>query len=130
MSLLETRNRKFNLPIVFIIGVVFLVALSFFASYIESLSATTSGLKSPEVIRKQTENIVSLYIDENLVFYIDSDKVDSSQIETILKTRFENVDNPTIMLRIAQGVAVSNAMKIMDIGSKYQYKVVLKPVLK
>jgi biopolymer transport protein ExbD len=126
MSLLETNNKKFNLPFVFIAGVIFLIGLAYFAKYIEDLSKDAIDLEVPKVDQNvANENSVTIRINKNLEVYLDSVKIDTTQLEDKLKIQFEGQANPTILLQVEEGVSVEKAVNIMDLASKNQYKVIL-----
>ncbi|EDP97676.1 biopolymer transporter ExbD [Kordia algicida OT-1] len=128
MSLLETRNKKFNIPFVFIAGVIFLVALAYFAKYLESYNATgLRNLELPEVSETNVEvKSVSVRLAKNAVIYLDSQEINNGELEEILKKEFEGHANPVIQLQAEEGVSIDKVVKVMDIANKNQYKVILK----
>ncbi|KAB8154029.1 hypothetical protein EZY14_006210 [Kordia sp. TARA_039_SRF] len=122
MSLLETRNKKFNLPLVFIIGVIFLVGLAFFANYIENLSP------SETVTKAEKEKIIRITVDKNAMIFLDGTKIDTIQLEKVLKIQFDGHANPVIQLETQQKVSSEKIIKIMDIATKNNYKIILEAV--
>lgn len=122
MNLLETRNKKFNLPLVFIIGVIFLVGLAFFANYIENLSL------SETVTEVQKEKIIRITVDKNATIFLDGTKIDTIQLEKALKIQFDGHANPVIQLETQQKVSSEKIIKIMDIATKNNYKIILEAV--
>ena len=71
-----------------------------------------------------TQN-VAVSITKDLEYYINEDKVNSNQIESLLKSNLSGVEEPTIILRAAEGVPIENAVQIMDIANRNKYKIVL-----
>lgn len=126
MGLLETNNRKFNLPFVFIAGVLFLIALAYFAHYLENIPKNALNLELPKVVDAESnEKSVRIYIAENQEIYIDSIQVKKSDLEEELKIQFEGNENPTIILSLVEGISMNNAVDIMDIANNNRYKVIL-----
>lgn len=122
MSLLDTRNKKFNLPVVFIVGVIFLVGLAFFANYIENLSS------SETVTKAEKEKIIRITVDKNATIFLDGTKIDTIQLEKALKIQFDGHANPVIQLETQQKVSSEKIIKIMDIATKNNYKIILEAV--
>jgi biopolymer transport protein ExbD len=127
MSLLETRNRKFNLPFVFIAGVVFLVGLAYFANYLENLSQKTTDVEVQEV---KNEKIIKIRVEENLDIFLNGTKIEVTQLEETLKIQFEGYANPVIELGVQKNVSLENVTSIMEIATKNNYKLILKAALK
>jgi biopolymer transport protein ExbD len=71
-----------------------------------------------------TQN-VAVSITEDLEFYINDEKVNSSQVESRLSTMLSGLEEPTIILRAAEGVPIEKAVQIMDIANRNKYKIVL-----
>jgi len=128
MSLLQTNNKKFKTPIVFIMGVIFLIGLTFFAKHLESMPENALDLIEPKLIDTiaTDEESVSILITKEIEIYVDSVKVPIAELEEKLKIQFDGHASPTILLQAEEGTPISNAVKIMDIANKNQYKVILK----
>ncbi|PTX60874.1 biopolymer transport protein ExbD [Kordia periserrulae] len=122
MSLLETRNKKFNLPVVFIVGVIFLIGLAFFANYIENISP------SEAVTEVEKEKIIHITVDKNATIFLDGTKIDTIQLEKELKIQFDGHANPVIQLETQQKVSSEKIIKIMGIATKNNYKIILEAV--
>ena len=121
MSLLETRNKKFNIPFVFIAGVIFLIGLAYFANYLENLSQKTSD----DSVEK-AEKIIKISVDENLTIFIDGTKIDDNQLEEVLKIQFDGHANPVVQLETKVKLTSQKLTKIMDIATKNNYKIILE----
>ncbi len=105
--------------------IVFLLLIFFM---ITSTLVTTNALDIllPKASGK-TENrkAVSVSITKNLIFYIDNNKVNESNLEQDLLTILSKQESPTIILRAEEGVPIEKAVKIMDIANRNRYKVIL-----
>ncbi len=127
MSLLQTNNKKFKTPIVFIAGVIFLIGLTYFAKHLEDVPKDSLQLLMPKVSDAESNGkSILVRITEKLEIYLDSVKVPMTELEEKLKTQFDGHANPTIILQAEEGVPISNAVNIMDIATKNRYKVILK----
>ncbi|WP_224483843.1 ExbD/TolR family protein [Robertkochia aurantiaca] len=71
-----------------------------------------------------TQN-VAVSINSNLDIFVDNVKVKQEFLETELKRRLKNVDEPTIILRAEKSVPIDNAVNVMDIANQNNYKVIL-----
>ncbi|WP_430411918.1 biopolymer transporter ExbD [Kordia sp.] len=108
------------MPFVFIAGVLFLIALTYFAKYIEDLSAETNDSETVK-----SEKTVSIRFTKNKNIYLDSLQIEVTALEEKLKIQFDGYANPTILLQVEKGVPVSETVTIMEIASKNEYKVIL-----
>jgi len=116
-------NPNFNMSSM--TDIVFLLLIFFM---ITSTLVTTSALDIllPKASGK-TENrkSVSVSITKKLAFYIDTKKVKENQLEKKLLTVLSKKENPTIVLRAAEGVPIEKAVKVMDIANRNRFKVIL-----
>lgn len=71
-----------------------------------------------------TQNI-AVSITKDLEFYVNEEKVNSNRIESTLKAKLRGIEEPTIILRAAEGVPIEKAVRIMDIANRNKYKIVL-----
>jgi len=74
---------------------------------------------------------ISVSITKDLQIYVDTERVSSSSLEGVLKTRLAGEETPTIILRAEQGVPIEKAVNVMDIANRNKYKIILavKPEL-
>ncbi|SDG50534.1 ExbD/TolR family protein [Psychroflexus sediminis] len=68
---------------------------------------------------------VAVSITEDLKFYINEEEVNSNRIERELEAKLTGIEEPTIILRAAEGVPIEKAVQIMDIANRNKYKIVL-----
>jgi len=71
-----------------------------------------------------TQN-VSVTIDKNLKYYVNNEQINGEYIEIELKKALKGQVKPTIILRAEQSVAIKEAVNVMDIANKNNYKVIL-----
>ena len=71
-----------------------------------------------------TQN-VSVTIDKDLKYYVNNEQISGEYIEIELKKALKGQEKPTIILRAEQSVAIKEAVNVMDIANKNNYKVIL-----
>ena len=71
-----------------------------------------------------TQN-VSVTINRNLQYFVDNEQINGEYIEIELKKALEGKENPTIILRAEESVAIKEAVNVMDIANRNSYKVIL-----
>lgn len=71
--------------------------------------------------------VASVSITRDLNYYIGDTQVKFSEIETVLKERFEqqNIEEPTISLNADKRVPVEEVVKVMNIANKNKWKLIL-----
>jgi biopolymer transport protein ExbD len=94
----------------------------------------TSPVITPEALdlilpkakgKTTTTQNVAVSITEDLKFYINEEQVSSNGIERAIKSKLSGIEDPTIILRAAEGVPIEKAVQIMDIANRNKYKIVL-----
>jgi biopolymer transport protein ExbD len=68
---------------------------------------------------------IAVSITKDLEYYVNDQQVNASQVEQVMKSQLSGVEDPTIILRAAEGVPIENAVQIMDIANRNKYKIVL-----
>lgn len=71
-----------------------------------------------------TQN-VSVSINKNSEYFVNSEKINPEYIEIELKKALAGQDNPTIILRAEESVAIKEAVSVMDIANRNSFKVIL-----
>ena len=71
-----------------------------------------------------TQN-VSVTIDRSLQYFVNNEQINGEYIEIELKKALEGMENPTIILRAEESVAIKEAVNVMDIANRNSYKVIL-----
>ena len=68
---------------------------------------------------------VSVTIDKNLNYFVNNQQINGEYIEIELKKALKDQENPTIILRAEESVAIREAVKVMDVANRNQFKVIL-----
>ncbi len=71
-----------------------------------------------------TQN-VSVTINKNLEYFVNNERINGEYIEIELKKALQNQEKPTIILRAEESVAIKEAVNVMDIANRNNYKVIL-----
>ncbi|SHJ81792.1 ExbD/TolR family protein [Pseudozobellia thermophila] len=103
--------------------IVFLL-LIFFMLTANSPNALDLLLPKAKGKSTNTQN-VSVSIDKNLQYYVNNERINGEYIEIELKKALEGQDKPTIILRAEESVAIKEAVNVMDIANRNNYKVIL-----
>ncbi|HZJ20246.1 MAG TPA: biopolymer transporter ExbD [Pricia sp.] len=103
--------------------IVFLL-LIFFMLTANSPNALDLLLPKAKGKSTNTQN-VSVSIDKNLQYFVNNEKINGDYIEVELKKALEGKDKPTIILRAEESVAIKEAVHVMDIANRNNYKVIL-----
>ncbi len=103
--------------------IVFLLLVFFMLT---SNSPNALDLLLPKAKGKSTNTQnVSVSIDKDLQYFVNSQKINGEYIEIELKKALEGQDKPTIILRAEESVAIKEAVYVMDIANRNSYKVIL-----
>ena len=103
--------------------IVFLL-LIFFMLTANSPNALDLPLPKAKGKSTNTQN-VSVSINRNLEYFVNNQQINGDYIEIELKKALEGKENPTIILRAEESVAIKEAVNVMDIANKNNYKVIL-----
>lgn len=103
--------------------IVFLL-LIFFMLTANSPNALDLLLPKAKGKSTNTQN-VSVSIDKNLQYYVNNERINGDYIEIELKKALDGQDKPTIILRAEESVAIKEAVNVMDIANRNNYKVIL-----
>ena len=103
--------------------IVFLL-LIFFMLTANSPNALDLLLPKAKGKSTNTQN-VSVSIDKNLQYFVNNERINGEYIEIELQKALEGQDKPTIILRAEESVAIKEAVNVMDIANRNNYKVIL-----
>jgi biopolymer transport protein ExbD len=103
--------------------IVFLL-LIFFMLTANSPNALDLLLPKARGKSTNTQN-VSVTINKNLEYFVNNQQINGEYIEIELKKALEGQENPTIILRAEESVAIKEAVNVMDIANRNSYKVIL-----
>lgn len=68
---------------------------------------------------------VSVSINKKMEYFIDSKKVNQTEIEGLLIQKVGNEESPTVILRVEEGVPIERAVEVMDIANRNNFKMIL-----
>ena len=68
---------------------------------------------------------ISVSIDEKFNYFLDQEQLPIEQLEAALQQKLVGQKEPNIVLHVAKEVPIENAVKVMDIAYRNQYKIVL-----
>lgn len=124
---LRGRNKvsaEFNMSsmtdIVFLLLIFFMIA----STTIVSTNALDLVLPKSSGSSDEVKNI-SISVNKNQEYFIDTKKIEESAIENELKTLLAGQKEPAVMLHVEEGVPIEKAVTVMDIAYRNNYKVVL-----
>ena len=103
--------------------IVFLL-LVFFMLQANSPNALDLLLPKAKGKSTNTQN-VSVSIDKNLQYFVNEQRINGEYIEIELKKALQGQDKPTIILRAEESVAIKEAVNVMDIANRNNFKVIL-----
>lgn len=105
--------------------IVFLL-LVFFLLTSPAITPDALDLILPKAKGKTTHvQKASVSITKNGAFYVNKERVSEYNIESELIKVLSNQTEPTIILRAEEGVPIEDAVLVMDIANKNNYKVIL-----
>jgi len=113
-------NMSSMTDIIFLLLIFFIVLLT----TMSQTNALDLVLPSSDGKTDQVET-VAVSINENLDFFVDKDKVSVEDIEDVLNQILVDKENKNIVLHVAKGVPIEEAVTVMDIAYRNDYNVVL-----
>lgn len=105
--------------------IVFLL-LVFFLLTSPAITPDALDLILPKANGK-TSNVqkASVSITKDGAYYVDKERVSEYNIESELKKALAGQEEPTVILRAEEGVPIEDAVFVMDIANRNNFKVVL-----
>ncbi len=105
--------------------IVFLL-LVFFLLTSPAITPDALDLILPKA-KGKTSNVqkASVSITKDGAYYVDKERVSEYSIESELKKVLAGQEEPTVILRAEEGVPIEDAVFVMDIANKNNFKVVL-----
>tara|TARA_R110002051_G_scaffold135319_2_gene208223 strand:- start:317 stop:703 length:387 start_codon:yes stop_codon:yes gene_type:complete len=103
--------------------IVFLL-LIFFMLTANSPNALDLLLPKAKGKSTNTQN-VAVSITKDLEYYVDNQRINGAYVEIELKKALEGQEKPTIILRAEESVAIKEAVNVMEIANRNNYKVIL-----
>lgn len=105
--------------------IVFLL-LVFFLLTSPAITPDALDLILPKA-KGKTSNLqkASVSITKDGAYYVDDERVSEYDIESELKKALAGQEEPTVILRAEEGVPIEDAVFVMDIANRNNFKVVL-----
>ncbi len=69
--------------------------------------------------------LTTVSITGNLQYYIETQHIDLSQLESLLKEKLKGIKEPTISLHVERTVPIEEVVKVMNIAKNNQIRVIL-----
>lgn len=105
--------------------IVFLL-LVFFLLTSPAITPDALDLILPKA-KGKTSNVqkASVSITKDGAYYVNKERVSEFSLEKELKSALSGLEEPTLILRAEEGVPIEDAVFVMDIANKNNFKVVL-----
>lgn len=117
-------NAEFNMSSM--TDIVFLLLIFFMIAVTTMTTTNALDLVLPNSSGQADEiETVSVSVDDKLNYYIDKQRFPEEELENALKTQLNGQKEPNIVLHVAKGVPIENAVKVMDIAYRNKFKIVL-----
>ena len=78
--------------------------------------------KSSEKIKKQE---VSLTVTEEKKYFINQKEVAADKLEEALMNETKDIENPTVVLRVARNLAVQDLVDVLELGVRLNIKMMI-----
>lgn len=106
--------------------IVFLLLIFFMVAITTMTSTNALDLILPNSDGKaDVVETVAVSVDDQSSYYINEQKVMPEELEEGLKNKLNTIENPNVVLYVAKGVPVEDAVFVMDIAYRNNYKIVL-----
>ncbi len=69
--------------------------------------------------------VTTVSITENLQYYLETQHIDLSQLEPLLREKLKGIKEPTISLHVERTVPIEEVVKVMNIAKNNQIRVIL-----
>lgn len=71
--------------------------------------------------------VTTVSIDQNLDYYIETNRIEFSRLEAALKVKFDGVpeEDRTVSLHAEKSVPIDEVVKVMNIAKNNRYKLIL-----
>ena len=124
---LKGRNKispEFNMSSM--TDIVFLLLIFFMIASTLAKNLDTINVKLPKAKGKsENRNSISLTINNNSQFYLDSKQIARRKIEQVLIAKLKGSIAPTVVLRAEEKVPINQVVYVMNIANQNSIRVVL-----
>ena len=123
---IKTRNKvSLEFSMASMSDMVFLLLIFFM------ISSTLISPNAVKLLLPQSSNQINakpfttISITADLKYYVETQEVDFSQIESILLTKLKGTEDPTISLHTDKSVPIGEVVKIINLAKNNNYKLIL-----
>ena len=123
---IKTRNKvSMDFNMASMSDLVFLLLIFFM------ISSTLISPNAVKLLLPQSSNQVNakpfttISITADLKYYVETQEVDFSQIESLLAAKLNNTEDPTISLHTDKSVPIGEVVKVMNLARNNNYKLIL-----
>lgn len=106
--------------------IVFLLLIFFMVAITTMTTTNALDLVLPNSDGKSDSvETVAVSVDDQSNYYINEQKVTPEELESGLKSKLIGIPDPNVVLHVAKGVPVEDAVFVMDIAYRNSFKIVL-----
>ena len=123
---LRSRNKvSFAFSMSSMTDIVFLLLIFFM------ITSTLIAPNALKLLLPQSKNqtianpITTVSITKNLEFYLETVRVNITDLERLLQERLRNEEDPTISLHVDRSVPMEEVVKVMNIAKDNRFKLIL-----
>jgi biopolymer transport protein ExbD len=82
-------------------------------------------LPSSKTAQELNKQQITVSVTEDKKYFIDNKQVSLPEIESILRTKLENIKEPTVIIRMAYNLQIQDLVDVLEIGVKLKVKMVM-----
>lgn len=126
MDLRRTKHFKPEVSTSSLNDIMFFLLLFFLiVSTLANPNVIKLLLPSSDAAQNINKQQVTISVTEDKLYFIDNRQVSINEIETVLRARLKDVQEPTVVLRFAYNLSVQDLVDVLEIGTKLKVKMVL-----
>lgn len=101
--------------------------LLFFLIMSTLVNPSVIKLMLPKATTYQTlaKQQITISVTDKKEYYLDKDKVAFEQLQSELEKKIQNIQEPTVVLRVDNSLTVQDLVDVLQIGNKLKIKMVL-----
>jgi len=95
------------------------------------ISSTLISPNAVKLLLPQSSNQInakpftSISITADLKYYVETQPIEFSQIESVLRSKLDGTEDPTISLHTDRSVPIGEVVKVMNLAKNNNYKLIL-----
>jgi biopolymer transport protein ExbD len=87
-------------------------------------------LPSSKAAQELNKQQITISVTEDKKYFIDNRQVSFTDIEPLIKSRIENIKEPTVILRFAYNLNIQDLVDVLEIGVRLKVKMVMATIKK